>query len=97
MKREEFVVMLEREGFRYLGKEGDAEVGRITYEDGFTSDGCKGQDWELWYVYPDRAIHQYETSRSVPGWHLCPYCGNWYTDDEEEYHEDCESEVVRFD
>ena len=98
VKREEFIRNLLNMGFELWSIREDCEVyGRVTYRDGWTSVGSVAEDWEEWYVYKDKAIHIYGTNREVPGWSLCPYCGNWYSISDEEWHEDCEPEVVHFD
>ena len=93
MKRDEFIQVIENKGFGFWTSKGEEKIyGKVTYTDAH-GNLC---DWEEWRIFRDRAVHVYDTNRSVPGWHMCTACGNWYKDEEEEYHRDCRKEVVLF-
>jgi hypothetical protein len=96
MKREEFIKDLLNEGYEVWAEEDDRIVmGRVTYTD------HELNDWEEWHIYTNKAVHYFATNRSVPGWTLCPKCGQWYQWSDErdvQWHEELEEfEVIYFD
>ena len=93
VKREEFIKMLEEQGYEDWGGTDEFEVyGRVTYQQ---APGLI--DEEYWKVYKDHAIKEYSTNRNIMGWSLCEKCGEWYQWQDEERHKNCKYEVVKFD
>ncbi|MCD6364348.1 MAG: hypothetical protein J7M14_00575 [Planctomycetes bacterium] len=74
-------------------------LGRELYRGGITDTGSVAADWEEWVLYKkDKvAVHKYETNRTVPGWEMCPACGEWYQSQDAERHEGCQVEKIKLE
>ena len=99
LKLDEFIDKLYGQGFRLWRKRDNPKqyiYGKILYSEGYEGEL---QDWIEIHIYPEEniAYEEFHTNRMVSGWHLCPACGQWYTDRDAELHEECTFREFYFD
>ena len=93
MHRDKFVEELKERGFELWDKKEMYEVyGKVIYHE-----DDLGEDYEMWYVYNDRAMRYFSTNREVRGREMCPFCGRWVKREEYIKHvHECQPMIVWF-